>query len=451
MTARERTKYVAVGSVLTESVTSKLVTMGATYQHKLLESSPENWDLIAEALAGDDVAGAIVKLTKRDYERMCRDEYAGAADRLLEQLTGKPNLLLVHEAVAGYAVMEAEESDEDDDAEWNDRIAREYFGDVPPEVRQSVHSRLDRFGLTITTYKKNAEASLLASSFVEDVGSNLLFRFYVPAGRIFEDELSRMLDLFHDWLGAAAGRHVRRDGYRTPSGRVIEFFGDQGVRPGELSVDIDRFSEFLTIVEDQESAMRILEAMGVPHARADALVARYRRDVRRILLDTRHERERRVLQMRHELESELAEEPAATAELLAEVVDQLVPLRPFIQPQNVSGTLGLRELGEHPASTPSVVVYQQFFDRVEGFVAQNLAGTVHVGTSLDQVLHILSDLDGPESEASQAARELADGSAPPAARVRARQHLKSFLVRNAQRMEQAAFNLAMKWVEGQLG
>ena len=62
--------YLAVGSVLSESVTTKITTAGNEYRSKKLASNPENWWTIVSILRRTDLLGAIIKLTASDFERI---------------------------------------------------------------------------------------------------------------------------------------------------------------------------------------------------------------------------------------------------------------------------------------------------------------------------------------------------------------------------------------------
>ena len=121
-------------------------------------------------------------------------------------------------------------------------------------IREHVLDLLAKNELTISTYKRNAEASVLAASFVEDTQSNLLFRIYVPAGRLYEEELTTLLGMFHDWSGSVKHRTVRQGGYKTPSGRVIEFYGEQGMTTESVGTELEEFARFLGLLDQPGAA-----------------------------------------------------------------------------------------------------------------------------------------------------------------------------------------------------
>lgn len=444
--------YLTIGSLLTESVTTKITTAGNEYVSKRLSSSPENWWAIVSLLRRSDLLGAIVKLTASDFERIHKERYAAVSIALFEELARKPNVIVAHEAVVSDADLELATSDgepnEDwDGFTWNDQAAKDYFGTLDSDTRDHVLALLTNSGLTISTYKRNAEASVLAASFVEDTQSNLLFRVYVPSGRLYEEELAKLLSMFHDWLGSVKHRTVRQGGYKTPSGRVIEFYGEQGMTTQSVGSELKEFALFLGLLDQPVAAEALLQGLGMERATAVDLVARYGKEARRVLLDTKHERDRRMLAINQQLESELVDDlDSLTSNDIASLVQRLVPTSPF-----ASSPLTL-PLATGMGAYPLVTIQQQIFQHVEGVVAQNVNGPVALGASAEQLIKLVREF-GEETGASleNDARELSDPGAPSSARIGARQRLKAFLVRNGQRIESASFQMAWKWIESQIG
>lgn len=442
--------YLAVGSVLTESVTTKISTSGNDYVSKLLSSSPENWRTIASLLRRSDLVGSIVKLTGKDFDRIHTARYSQVSRELFQELAKIPHLLLVHEAVALAPQLEQDSekiADDLDSDTWNDQTAKAYFGTVGEETRKHVHQLLQECGLIVTTYKKNAEASTLAALFVEDSQSNLLLRIYVPAGRLYEDEFSKLLELFHDWLRSVKHQPVRQGGYRTSRGRVIEFYGERGAAQTDVNGELREFAAFLSVLDSPEAAEAVLHGLGLGQPRAQEVVTRYSKALRRLILDTKHERDRRVLAIRQQLESELIDDlPATTGDDIGGWVQQLVPMSPF-SASPVTDNLSLES-----RSTPQVILHQQVFHHVEGVVAQHLSGDVALGKPADDLIEIVRRLGGnSKDDLEAAARELADPGAPASARFGARQKLKDFMARNGQRIETAAFQTMWRWLETQIG
>ena len=314
-------------------------------------------------------------------------------------------------------------------------------------IREHVLDLLAKNELTISTYKRNAEASVLAASFVEDTQSNLLFRIYVPAGRLYEEELTTLLGMFHDWSGSVKHRTVRQGGYKTPSGRVIEFYGEQGMTTESVGTELEEFARFLGLLDQPGAAEAMLQGLGMDRMKAINLVARYGKEARRVLLDTKHERDRRMLAIQQQIESELVDDlDSVASNEIESLVQLLVPASPF-----ASSSMTM-QLATAPGTLPSVMIQQQIFQHVEGVVVQNLNGAVTLGVPAEQLIKLVRELGADAGTALENdARELADPGAPTSARIGARQRLKAFLVRNGQRIESATFQMAWKWIEAQVG
>lgn len=445
--------YLAVGSVLSESVTTKITTAGNEYRSKKLASEPENWWMIVDILRRTDLLGAIIKLTANDFKRIYQERYKDVSIALFAELARHPHLIVVHEAVVGAgnrelpAAKEQQEADDWDGWTWNEHAAREYFGTLDRDVRDHVLKLLTVHGLTVATYKKNAEASILAASFVEDTQSNLLFRIYVPSGRLYEAEFSKLLSMFHDWLGTVKHQTVRRGGYKTPSGRVIEFYAEPGMTPESVGTELEEFAQFLGLLEEPFAAEQMLQELGLDRSIATELTARYAKEARRVLLDTKHERDRRMLSIQQELESELTDQLGSiSASDIEGLVRALVPASPF------TASLMTKQLAPADAPASQITINQQIFQHVEGVVAQNINGAVSLGTPADQLIELVREAGGDARCALEAdARELADRGAPTPARIGARQRLKEFIARNGQRLEAATFQMIWKWLEAQIG
>lgn len=451
-----------------EAVKSKLSTSGIKHFGKRLDSGEENWKVITRLARSANCLGVVAVLYGSTYERFASDleppagetkKFSQAIDQqiiddLIAALAARPSLILVHEAVlGGPAIYEgSKEGPEDESAEfwdyggeWTEKAAREFFGDIDERVRVRANERLTSAGLTMTPYKRNAEASMLSLAFIEDQQSNLLFRVYVPAGGLFENESAEMLRLFHDWLTTVRGKNVRQGGYTTARGRVIEFFAEGRSDVTELRGEMKRFQEFLSLVENPGEAAILLTGLGVPAPRAEEIVSRYATQARRLHIDVKHERERRILSIRHAIESELTDEIASLpGSEITKVVDQLLPVSPQL--------LGMQS-GNTVATTSSLVVNQQFINHAEGIVAQNIAGDVVHGAQATELQSLItSHADAlQQSDLLNALRELLDTSAPQSGRLSAKQKLKGFLMSVGKKGEQVGLNLLQKWLEGQMG
>lgn len=442
--------YLIVGNN-TESITSKISTVGGEYVGKRLESKPSNWKSILDLLASPHLRGAIVTLNETVYSKIVSPEYKDVAPCLLERIAAVPHIVFAHEAVFGGAsLMENEKSDENEDddysGEWNDQAARDHFGDIDETLRRNVNALLESAGIVPVVYKRNAQISALAVPFIDDQHNNLLFRLYTPSGQLFEEESAQLYSLFQDWLQSVRGQNIRQGGYKTAHGRVIEFFADPTAPAQNWSNEVQQFASFLSLIEDPESAHAMLQSLGVMSHDAEDLVSRYSKRLRRVHLDARHERQRRVLAINQELESELSDYiPHLPSETISSLVEQLVPESPtssFVPRLNAPARLTGR----------TIQINTQIFQKVEGIVAQSVNGDIIQGPRPSELLELISKFGGPQTTALiTATRELADSNAPVDTRISAKQKLKGFLVRASEHATSVTMGVMQTWIEQQVG
>jgi hypothetical protein len=89
---------------------------------------------------------------------------------------------------------------------------------------------------------------------------------------------------------------------------MYELFADGSIDKEIVHQEFDNFSNFLTLCStDPSLAAERLAPMGLGRAASTDFVARFGREVRRLQIDLAHERERRVLTIRHSLEEELVD------------------------------------------------------------------------------------------------------------------------------------------------
>jgi hypothetical protein len=242
--------FLFLGSADSDSAKTRLRAIGASYRKKLLSSRVENWRTIIEMVKSPQNRGTLVQLTDSDYSTICIPNYADVAADLLDALSDRPHVIFVHEAVflTDEQRNEAAVAAEDDDTEyimagaledqevWLRTTREEIFGTTQNDVRQRVNTMLRDRGLNVRPYRKNIDRAIMAGSFLDDHERHLLFRFYVPSGRLYAHEFDTLLGLFRDWLGQTGHAGIRQDSYSTKAGQVFEFFSAVGLPKGGIGV-----------------------------------------------------------------------------------------------------------------------------------------------------------------------------------------------------------------------
>jgi len=260
---------------------------------------------------------------------------------------------------------------------------------------------------------------------------NLLFRIYIPSGRLYAAEASRLLSLFHEWLTTTRGYAVRQSGYRTASGEMYEFLADASVVQPDLREEFDSFSDFLTLCsEDASAAADVLTSAGADRTSSVNLVARLAREVQRLQSDLHYEREQRVSTIRLGLEKQLLEAGMDLRDIPRSQIDVLVE-------SLVPGPTGPESLAllaapwsTHSAAPVTVIDNPQLINAMKSTIIHSVRGTVHLDPQAERLLAFIEEFGAQEAATLQSAvYELEDPAAPPAARSGAKERLRRFVGR----------------------
>jgi transcriptional regulator with XRE-family HTH domain len=284
----------------------------------------------------------------------------------------------------------------------------------------------------------------------DDEKVNLLLRIYIPSERLYAAEADRLLSLFRDWLMTTRGHGVRQAGYRTPSGQMYEFFADRSINKEDLREEFDNFSNFLTLCSADPSAAA--ETIGLGRVASTDFVARFGRKVRRLQIDLAHERERRILTIRHNLEEELVDSGvelgAVPSTQLNALIEKLVP------GPSASNSVALLAAPESVQSAAPLVlnINQQYIRAVESSIIQNIQGIVHLSPNAKEFLALIDRFGGKEVPLLRAAvHELEDPDARPTDRSAAKRRLKKFLSHVAGLAHDVSLDLLEKYLESKMG
>ncbi len=195
------------------------------------------------------------------------------------------------------------------------------------------------------------------------------------------------MSLFHDWLDVGEGAGGTSGGYDTGRGRVIEFYANDVAAVADWPARVSEFQTFVSMLDDTKAAELMLTSMGINADRATDLVSKYAKASRRIQVDIKHERERKALSSDSNLEAELVDEgESVSPETIAATVEALIPMGP-----SAIGEIEMR------SATPSVQINQQFIGRVEGIVANTIAGNAVIGLEAEELARLIAAFGGDDS------------------------------------------------------
>lgn len=194
---KDKPLVLLLSGVSHEGVVSALQTSGRQYKIKYLESSPKNWETIMQCFDEYTIECVLMKLNARTITLMASSEYDIVRESLFSKIGSVPNIVFVFEEVL---------SGEFKLGEWEEWRHRPF-----DESRVAALSLLERHKIRVMPYRRNAEVTTMAASFLDETEKHLVFRIYVPHGRIWSNESDKLLQLFRDYLAKVAAVTVRLD------------------------------------------------------------------------------------------------------------------------------------------------------------------------------------------------------------------------------------------------
>jgi hypothetical protein len=430
-----------LGNIAHEGVLSMLQASERQYKQKLLKSKPKNWKSIVLYFDTFEVTSVLIKLDPHAISLMASHDYQEISHRLFERIAQKPNMVFVHEDLL---------TGETGSDEWSRLHWRPSKTDL-----DKVLKTLESLELDIMPYKRNAQVTVLAESFLKDTEANLLFRVYVPSGRMWSNETDRLLQLFRDYLSNIDHITIRLDQQRTDRGIIYEFHSDELRGEHGLSAEFSEFTQFMDLcVRDQAAAEEILANKSVDTKKVSEILTRYSKEAKRLQVDLKHERERKVLGIQQRLESELLDEISINIDWKAvrKLIESSVP--PVVSGLGASLRIGSssRAPEAHTTENVTINVNPQIVKTVNGIVAREINGNQSLGVQGQELLELIQTYgDTRSTELATAVYELEDRSAPKPDRLKAGQKLKKFLIEVTRKGGNIATGVLQKYVEHQLG
>lgn len=424
-----------------DSATSTLKAAGLIYKKKRLDSSPENWETIVEALEIPSLIAVLGKVTTFTFEHFSNPLYADVSERLLTKLAGMRHVIFVHDSILGSTSADAFVEDEDFRPD-------PYF--VPPDANivENVLGRFKKHRINMVAYTTNAELSVLASSFIVQNQRNLIFRVYVPIDGVFAAEAKRVLELFHLYLTRVSDLRISHEQSITRNGIVHEFFADHSISAEHISNEFESFTETVSdSVKHPERAILRMEQSGISSRETAVLVEKFAKEARRIQTDIRHELEAKMLSIRHRLEDALSEsgEHLEDAEI-REIAESAFPAMPSI-------TSALAAAGSVGNQLPNVLVNHGVIvsGTVHGIVSKELTGQANLGPSAAELMALISQYgSAQQQELKNALLELVDDGTSNTNKIVAHSKLKTFALWLGKEVGSSAIDLLKEIAKGQI-
>jgi hypothetical protein len=430
-----------IGSIGHEGILSTLRAAGRQYKNKFLESRVKNWESILQYFEDYTIDCVLVKLSPQAISLTTSAEYDSIREKMFRSIGSVPNIVFVYEDIL---------SGHYEEGDWADIYHR-----PSEEARNAVFEMLAGYDIRLMPYKRNAEVTVMAETFLVETEQNLVFRLYVPSGRLWSNESDKLLQLFRDYLARVAHISVRLDQYRTDKGIIYEIHSEEITSPSGINDEFAEFTSFMDLcATDLQAAEKTLKSKDVKQRDVIGILSRYSKEAKRLSVDLKHEREQKVLSIRHRLESELVDTipGAADWDSINSLVNMAVP--------PLSGSRGAISVDQGPMRLPAQTTAQhltinlnpQIIDTVNGVIAQEISGDQHVGIEAQQLLELIQQYGGNASrELASSVHELEDQSAPKGGRLNAKQRLTKFLIGVGKSVEGVATNVLQSYIQSKLG
>ncbi len=437
---KDKPLVILLGNIGHEGIVSKLQATHRQYKSKFLESKVENWESILQYFDDFIVESVLIKLTSQSISLMATKEYDEVRDKLFKKISEVSNILFVYEDILSGQLNEEES-----------------FYDYPTEEdRTLVFDYLSESGVNVLPYKRNAEITMMAETFLTETEQNLIFRLYIPTSRLWSNESDKLIQLFKDYLAKVASIKVRLDQYRTDKGIIYEIHSDEIASSTGIDIEFSEFTQFMDLcVTDLSAAEEILRNKSVEPQEVVSIISRYSKEAKRLNIDLKHEREQKVLSIKHRLESELVD--SISGEMDWGTIDTLVNMAV----PSFNGVKSAVAIDQKPISSLSdritqgnitINVNPQIIENVNGIVAQEIVGDQTLGVEPKELLDLISQFGGNKSQdLASSVYELEDESAPESGRLNAKQQLKKFLIDVGKKSGDVAIKILQSYVEKQIG
>jgi hypothetical protein len=282
---------VLVIDALFDGVKSAIKASGRQYITKLLKSSPENWQSICDLFLQYKIAAVVCLLDYRALERITDPEYGHARERLADLIRTVPHRIFAHISLCATGGEESFDSDT-----WETSL-----------IKLSMKF-LAKSGLEVVPYETNAELTVAATSFLSETAEGTFLRIYISDNRIWAKETSALIDILYDYLHKIGRSEFTINRVRTGLGTIVEFRNRNAEDRSAFAQDLNDFKEFVGLcAEDPDAAAQFLTVRDVKQSEIFDLIAKSKKDIRRLRMDIRQEYDRKLLSVVQQLESDQAE------------------------------------------------------------------------------------------------------------------------------------------------
>lgn len=288
-------------------------------------------------------------------------------------------------------------------------------------------------GAEVAPYFVRSDVTIRLQEFLSEIEQGVFLRLFVSNDRLQAEQLRGLLSVLERYLKQVEGIDFSIDVRKSEKGAVYMFKSDGRLSDLQSFNDaFGRFDSFMKLCGDDPSkAESILKSKGLTSQESSFLVEKYSKDFGRLILDSRHELERKTLILRQKLESEIVEGSSLpTFSLSTESLAGLVSVA--ATGSNISINIG----------TVSVV----HANKIQTEIDQIINGSVSYNDNDKLLLDLFSRYaDGLEAlQCRSDLDQLKDHTSPEPVRQNAKQRLNGFLRKAVRKVGETAEKIAVE-------
>ena len=443
MPSTRKKKLVILGEFTHEGITTTLHSLGITPVHaKLAGVLPRTWRKRARMLQtlreNNELAGVVLYLHTTVFLKAAEPEYSEALFAILEAAEPCRTIAFVYQdnldGIFSPRQFDTGEpkSREQLQAEFDEakipgidddpfliprQLAIERYDEaerLKDEIQQLTSRLLE--ATDVAPFYLRSDVTLRLQEFLEDIDQGVFLRLFVPSDRYQADQIRGLLSVLERYMKQVEGTPFGVDARKSDRGVVYVFKLDASSEERyDLTQLFARFDSFMRICgDDPTQAEELLRDRGYSSNRATQLVGKFSKDYRRLLLDTRHEFESKLLGLKQRMETEMIDgEFTINAPNFSH--SDLTSLIPVVPKGSVL------HVNFENVSVVNANVQTEIDQLVNGSITYN---------DNDKLLHELFDNYAVGIEATQLRSDLdqlKDSSIPEANRATAKQRIMSFL------------------------
>lgn len=465
-------KILTLGDLDRGTIKTTIQANGYEVKVKELKSQAKNWVSICKILKEDEKKELLVigKFTEYILFLFSLPEYQKVGEDLLQLIKERKHIIFLYnnnffgdfscikktfwQELWELEVLEVNDEDDFIEHKKGENKLEEWLSkhsiDIPAiEYLDRVSNftkGLIKREFNVIPYRKLVDIEIAGQNFIESIDQGLLFQLYVPNKRLWSNELDKFIILFRDFASNMTSEDVKVIQNRTDRGITFSIYSkSQKLSSENIEELFNEFTKFLDLcVQDPKSAIEILEeTTNLPKDSIPQIIHKYSKEGKRLMIDLKQEREKKLMIIKHQLELDISENEIGTD--LDELLNTTLP-----KLNSPSDLLRNRNFTQNQTV---IINTPQYINKVEGIVSKEIHGNIDFSYQDKKILELIEEYAEDKAEMTllkSSHNEMKDKGLPKSTKTVAWQKLQKFLGKVGEKVGDVGIDLLKKYLEGQL-